>query len=129
MTATRLSTGKRLATQQSVNQVIKNVCDILRRSNVASAIQYVPELTWILFLRIFDEREALEAEEAEAVGASFTPSIEHPYRWQDWASPNGPKRIELQMGTFGSVLSFVNDELLPYLKGLENRPNATPARR
>lgn len=122
----KLANGKRLATQQSVNQVIKSVCDILRRSNVASAIQYVPELTWLLFLRIFDEREAIEAEEAEAVGASFTPSIEPPYRWQDWASPNGPKRIELQMGAFGSLLSFVNDELLPYLKGLENHPNATP---
>jgi type I restriction enzyme M protein len=118
--------GKRLATQQSVNQVIKNVCDILRRSNVSSAIQYVPELTWILFLRIFDEREAIEAEEAEAVGAAFAPSIEYPYRWQDWASPRGPKRTELQMGTLGGVFSFVNDELLPYLKGLENRPNATP---
>ena len=34
----------------------------MRRSNCAGALQYVPELTWILSLRILDEREAEEAE-------------------------------------------------------------------
>ena len=53
--------GKRLATQQSVNSAIKSICDIMRRSNCAGALQYVPELTWILFLRILDERETREA--------------------------------------------------------------------
>ena len=75
------SNGKRLATQQSVNSAVKSICDIMRRSNCAGALQYVPELTWILFLRILDEREMREAEEAEAVGAEFTPSLEAPYRW------------------------------------------------
>ena len=58
----------RLATQQSVNAAIKSICDIMRRSNCAGALQYVPELTWILFLRILDERETAEAERAEALG-------------------------------------------------------------
>jgi type I restriction enzyme M protein len=89
--------GKRLATQQSVNGAIKSICDIMRRSNCAGALQYVPELTWILFLRILDERETREAEEAEAVGADFRPSLATPYRWQDWAAPGGPKRVELRM--------------------------------
>ena len=57
----------------------------MRRSNAAGALQYVPELSWILFLRILDEREALEAEEAEVVGAPFTSSLQYPYRWQNWA--------------------------------------------
>jgi len=73
--------GKRLATQQSVNGAVKAICDIMRRSNCAGALQYVPELTWILFLRILDERETREAEQAEAVGAEFTPSLKRPYRW------------------------------------------------
>lgn len=38
-------TGKRLATQQSVNSAVKAICDIMRRSNCAGALQYVPELT------------------------------------------------------------------------------------
>ncbi len=118
--------NKRLATQQSVNGAIKSICDIMRRSNCAGALQYVPELTWILFLRILDERETREAEEAEAVGADFTPSLEGPYRWQDWAGPGGPKRTELQNGSLGAFFGFVNGELIPHLKSLRERPNATP---
>jgi len=53
----RNGNGRRLTTQQSVNAAVKSICDIMRRSNCAGALQYVPELTWILFLRILDERE------------------------------------------------------------------------
>jgi len=55
--ASRNGNGRKLATQQSVNSAVKSICDIMRRSNCAGALQYVPELTWILFLRILDERE------------------------------------------------------------------------
>src|SRR4249920_1125922 len=92
---TKNGNGRLLATQSSVNGAIKSIADIMRRSNCAGALQYVPELTWILFLRILDERETREAEEAEAVGADFTPSLKSPYRWQDWASPEGRKREKL----------------------------------
>jgi type I restriction enzyme M protein len=105
--------GKKLATQQSVNQAVKQICDIMRRSNCAGALQYVLELTWILFLRILDEREEIEADEARAVGAEYTPSLTAPYRWRDWAAPDGAKRAELQSGTLGAVFHFLNDELLP----------------
>jgi type I restriction enzyme M protein len=118
--------GRKLATQGSVNAAIKSICDIMRRSNCAGALQYVPELTWILFLRILDEREAREAEEAEAVSAEFMPSLEAPYRWQDWAAPGGPKRNTLETGTLGAFSGFVNNDLIPHLKGLRDRPNATP---
>ena len=87
--------GKKLATQQSVNSAIKSICDIMRRSNCAGAMQYVPELTWILFLRILDELESQEAEESAAVGQAYAPSLEAPYRWQDWAAPGCRKRVEL----------------------------------
>jgi type I restriction enzyme M protein len=118
--------GKRHATQQSLNGAIKSICDVMRRSNCAGAMQYVPELTWILFLRILDEREQHEAERAEAVGAEFTPSFPAPYHWRDWAAPEGGKRKALQQGTLGAYFSFVNGELLPYLRDLKNQPNATP---
>ena len=119
MTArTNNNNGKRLATPQSVNAAIKSICDIMRRSNCAGALQYVPELTWILFLRILDERETREAEEAEAVGAEFRASLEVPYRWRDWAAPGGLKRVELQNGSLGAFFGFVNGELIPHLKKL-----------
>ena len=122
----RNGNGRLLTTQQSVNSAVKSICDIMRRSNCAGALQYVPELTWILFLRILDEREQREAEEAEAVGTDFTPSLEPPYRWRDWADPDGPKRRDLGAATLGAMFSFVHEELLPYLKRLEDKPGATP---
>jgi type I restriction enzyme M protein len=118
--------GKQLTTPQAVNGKIKTICDILRRSNCAGALQYVPEVTWILFLRILDEREAAEVEHAAAVEADFTPSLDYPYRWRDWAAPGGPKRAELQEGTLGGFMAFVNDDLLPHLRGLRDRLDATP---
>ena len=121
----RKGNNRKLTTQQSVNGAVKSICDIMRRSNCAGALQYVPELTWILFLRILDEREEREAEEADAVGAEFTPSLTEPYRWQDWAAPEGEKRQELQDGALGAFFGFVNGDLLPHLKGLREQPGAT----
>lgn len=119
---TRSANTKRHASQQSLNSAVKSICDIMRRSNCAGALQYVPELTWILFLRILDEREAREADEAEALGVPFTPSIAAPYRWRDWAAPESPMRQDKN----ASVWKFVHEKLLPELKTLEKKPGATP---
>jgi type I restriction enzyme M protein len=126
MAVTTNGKGKMYTTQQSLNSAIWSICDILRRSNCAGALQYVPELTWILFLRILDEREEQESERAEAVGAEYTPSLVAPYRWRDWAAPWGVKRVELQNGALGAFFAFVNGDLLPHLKGLAEKPNAAP---
>ncbi len=125
--------GKRLATQQSVDQAVKSICDIMRRGNCAGAMQYVPELTWILFLRILDEKEHGEEQVAEALGVPFRASLQSPYRWRDWGAPaetlptgQTNKRVELQNAPQNSFFNFINTELLPHLKGLKNRPDATP---
>ena len=132
--------GTRIKSQGALDAVVWDVCDVLRRSNCAGALQYVPELTWILFLRILDEREEAEAQEAAAVGEDFAPSLESPFRWRDWAAtpPKGEgaqrslldrkqgwKRAELTETRSGAFFGFVNDELLPHLRGLRDRPNAT----
>src|SRR5438445_538185 len=98
--------SKALGSQQSVDQAIWSICDIMRRGNCASALQYVPELTWILFLRILDEKEMREEQEAEALGIAFRPSLEKPYRWLDWAAPEGAKRKELAGGAMGAFFGF-----------------------
>lgn len=125
--------GRRHTTQQSVDQAVKNICDIMRRGNCAGAMQYVPELTWILFLRILDEKEQREEQEAEALGVPFRASLESPYRWRDWGSPpetlpegQTNKRVELQNAPQNALFNFINMELLPHLKGLKNRPDPTP---
>jgi len=149
--------NRKLTTPQSLNAYIKSICDIMRRSGRAGALQYVPEFTWMLFLRILDEREQKEVEQAKALGVGFTSSLDYPYRWQDWASPpkdkvqglksskvqestpellnsetlklvnvQGLKRKELQEGTLGVFMSFVNGELIPYLRNIKNKTRATP---
>ncbi|GMU48457.1 MAG: hypothetical protein AMXMBFR31_06830 [Candidatus Desulfobacillus denitrificans] len=130
-----------LSGPQALNQAVWQICDVLRRSNCGSALQYVPELTWILFLRVLDEQEAIEREEAEALGLNYAPSLAAPYRWQDWAAPwsdkpdatqtddarpLGWRRRALQEGKRGDYFAFVNGELLPWLRGLRDQPGATP---
>ena len=129
---------KAIASTQSLSAFVKSICDIMRRSNCASALQYVPELTWILFLRILDAQEEKARDEAEAVGATFTPALASPYRWQDWAAPPpknesdkadhpktsddkpyGWKRQELFAAGDGRLFDFINKELLPHLHGLD----------
>ncbi|MGY3532181.1 N-6 DNA methylase [Bradyrhizobium sp. USDA 4452] len=138
---------KAIASTQSLSAFVKSICDIMRRSNCASALQYVPELTWILFLRILDAQEARDQEKAEVVGASFTPALRAPYRWQDWAAPwsdkpehpktpegkpFGWKRQELFAAGDGKLFEFINKALLPHLHSLDidmrtGLPNPTAA--
>ena len=119
-------TVRKITNPQSLNAYIKNICDIMRRSGRTGALQYVPELTWMLFLRILDEKEQEEMERSKALGIPFTPSLEYPYRWRDWAAPEGTKRLELQMGALGGFMDFVNNDLFPTLKRLKDKPGATP---
>ena len=117
------------STQSTIDSRIYAVCDIMRRSNCASALQYIPELTWLLFLRLVDEQEEAEAAANAAVGQPFRPSLEAPYRWQDWASPDGTKRKELQAGALDETFAFVNNDLLPALHELTEDRHATPRQR
>src|SRR3989338_8048288 len=118
--------GRVISDQSSMNSYIKSICDIMRRDKTKGALQYIPELTWMMFLRIFDEKEQIEEMQCEAVGKSFTPSLKAPYRWRDWGSPNGKKRKEIQeKGKLGDFLDFVNKDLVPHMKSFEKKPNAT----
>lgn len=142
---------KAIASTQSLSAFVKSICDVMRRSNCASALQYVPELTWILFLRILDAQEMRDQEKAEAVGAPFAPALRAPYRWQDWAAPwsdkpghpttpegkpFGWKRQELFAGGDRKLFDIINKELLPHLHSLDvdprtnlPMPGATPKQR
>jgi len=120
---------KSFATQQSLNSEIKSICDIMRRSNCAGAMQYVPELTWLLFLRILDAKEENEENEKKILGIDFIPSLQFPYRWSDWGNKNGEHRNKLVEGTIGSYFDFISTKLIPHLKSLKNIPGATPRQR
>ena len=133
-TANGTKKPKSIGSTKSLSSFVKTICDVMRRSNCASALQYVPELTWILFLRILDAQEMRSKEEAEAVGAEFSPALRSPYRWQDWAAPYsekpehpltdegkpyGWKRAALFAAGDGKLFEFINTELLPMLHSLD----------
>lgn len=144
-------TARAIYGTRSLSSYVKSVCDVMRRSNCASALQYVPELTWILFLRILDAQERRDKEKAEAVGKTFECALRSPFRWQDWAAPYseeadhpktdegkpyGWKRNELFAAGDGKLFDFINDELLPHLHSLDidletklPNPNATRKQR
>lgn len=67
-----------IASTPSLSVFLKSVCDIMRRSNCASALQYAPELTWILFLRILDAQEMRDAEQTEVPGAKCPAALRSP---------------------------------------------------
>lgn len=119
---TKSKQPKKIASTQSLSSYVKSICDVMRRSNCASALQYVPELTWILFLRILDSQEQREREEAKALGNSYIPALISPFRWQDWAAsysekpehpktpegkPFGWKRQELFAQGDGKLFDFI----------------------
>jgi type I restriction enzyme M protein len=131
--------GRIISDQSSMNSYIKSICDIMRRDKTKGALQYIPELTWMMFLRILDEKEQEEEMQCEAVGKTFTPSLKAPYRWRDWGDPEGKRRKEIQeKGKLGDFLDFINKRITPedikkgkemgliqYLKSFEKNPNAT----
>lgn len=127
--------AKKTLTASSLDSKVYAACDIMRRSNCSGAMNYIPELSWILFLRILDELEHLEEKKAGMLGLPFTPSLKSPYRWRDWASTppdedatgKGPgwKRRELTAGEVNQFKQWVNEHLIPNIKELKNQPKAT----
>ena len=57
----------------------------MRRSNCSGAMNYIPELSWILFLRIIGDLEQQEEVRSATLGVAFTPSLGSPFRWRDCA--------------------------------------------
>jgi type I restriction enzyme M protein len=81
-----------------------------------SDLDRIPQLAWLLFLKAFD---ALE-QNREVTDARYRPAISEPYRWRDWAAST-------QNGRTGpELIKFVNDDLLPYLRGLRGDDVADP---
>lgn len=124
----------------SMNKAIKGICNILRRDKAKGAKLYVPEITWLFFLRYLDIKDQQAEQRAIALGYSFDSSLVAPYRWRDWAAPydktktkeettskklQGWKRYELDNAGTDTFLKFINDDLFSYLKKLKEKPNAT----
>lgn len=90
---------------------IKSASDRMRADdNTKNALKYLEQLTWLLFLKVFDALEEDRETVAKIDGASYEPLIEERYRWANWARDRDLTGDEL--------IKFVTDDLLPYLREL-----------
>jgi len=63
----------------------------------------LPMLTWVMFLKFFDDLETIHEQKAALAGKPYKPIIQSPYRWRDWAAKED--------GISGDDLThFINDQ-------------------
>ncbi|NQY86179.1 MAG: N-6 DNA methylase [Colwellia sp.] len=106
----------------SISSVIKSIQDIMRKdAGIDGDAQRLGQMSWLLFLKIFDAQE--EALEFELDGVNGNESYQEPipsqFLWRNWAQDN-------EGITGEELLGFVNDQLFPDLKTLTAPINLNP---
>jgi type I restriction enzyme M protein len=129
--AKRTTTANRKpqTTAQRLGSVIKSARDIMRKDKgLNGELDRLPQLTWILFLKLLDDVEKIREEEAILAGTSakYKPTIEAPYRWRDWAANDeGMSGEELQRFISQDEVTLRDGTkclgLFPYLRGLQSK--------
>ncbi|WP_434149150.1 N-6 DNA methylase [Methylocaldum gracile subsp. desertum] len=101
----------------NLSSTIKSIQDIMRKDDgVDGDAQRIGQLTWMLFLKVLDQRE----EEWEEDDRNYRSPIPEKLRWRNWAAyktdADGKKKPQIQ----GSeLIPFVNNELFPALKEID----------
>lgn len=96
----------------TLSNYVSSIQNIMRKdSGVNGDAQRIEQMTWILFLKIFDARE----ETLEFYG-DYKSIIPENLRWKSWAVDNKDGNAL----TSDALLDFVNNELFPGLKNMEN---------
>ncbi|MFL0350529.1 class I SAM-dependent DNA methyltransferase [Stenotrophomonas lactitubi] len=106
----------------NLSSTIKSIQDIMRKDDgVDGDAQRLGQLTWMLFLKIFDQRE----EEWEDDNSKYKSPLPKRMRWRNWAAyvpgQDGKKKPQIAAS---EVINFVNNDLFPSLKDLN--ANASP---
>jgi type I restriction enzyme M protein len=92
----------------SISSVIKSIQDIMRKdAGVDGDAQRLGQLSWLLFLKIFDAQE----EELEDEQTNYRKPFAKKYLWRNWAADN-------EGITGDDLLEFINNDLIPGLKNL-----------
>ncbi|MGA2489912.1 MAG: class I SAM-dependent DNA methyltransferase [Anaerolineales bacterium] len=101
------------SSRTQLSSLIKSARDIMRKdAGLNGDLDRLPQLSWILFLKCYDDLEQRREEDAIVGHKPYKPVIPAPYRWRDWAS--NPDK-----GTTGEELvRFINNDLLPALRDL-----------
>lgn len=96
----------------AVTNFVKRIQDVMRNdAGVNGDAQRIEQLVWILFLKIYDEKE----KEWETHQGDFRSVIPEELRWRNWAADHE----DGQALCGESLLDFVNHKLFPALKNLK----------
>lgn len=87
---------------------------------LASELDYAEQTSWLLFLKYLADMEHEWADEAVLEKRKYTPILDAPYRWQDWAVPQKDGKPDPNARTGADLIEFVNGELIPYLKSFRD---------
>lgn len=93
----------------NISNIIKSIQDIMRKDvGVDGDAQRLSQLVWMLFLKIFDDRET----HWELLKDNYESPIPKKYRWRNWAS--NPEGL-----TGDALKHFIDNEMFPVLQTLE----------
>jgi type I restriction enzyme M protein len=98
----------------NLSSTIKSIQDIMRKDDgVDGDAQRLGQLTWMLFLKVFDQRE----EEWEDDNTDYQSPLPERFRWRNWAKylPDAEGKKKPQIAG-SELIAFVNNELFPALK-------------
>ena len=94
-----------------IGNFIKKIQNIMRNdAGVNGDAQRIEQLTWLLFLKIYDKKE----DEWELNDDNYKSIIPEELRWKNWALSHKDNNTL----TGDRLLSFVNNKLFPTLKNL-----------
>lgn len=87
--------------------------------------QRLGQLTWMLFLKVFDQRETEWEDDAKDAGKRYRSPLPKQFRWRNWAAyiagPDGKKKPQK---VASEIVAFVNNDLFPALKNLDANKSA-----
>ena len=105
-------------------QTFRNIDDVLwKDAGCTSELDYTEQTSWLLFLKYLDGLEQDRAAEAALEGRKHAFILDRPYRWESWAAPKGKDgKIDHHVAATGDdLVTFVNQQLFPYLQGFKAR--------
>ena len=96
---------------------INSITNILRADDwINWAMKYTEQISWILFLKFFDDYEDAQELEASLNWKTYQRVIAPEYQWSTWAAPKKDWKIDMiNAMVWDDLKEFVNDKLFPYL--------------
>ena len=71
----------------NLSSTIKSIQDTMRKDDgVDGDAQRLGQLTWMLFLKVFDQREAEWEDDAKEQRKTYVSPLKEEFRWRNWAA-------------------------------------------